>query len=239
MKVIIHNAINIDGKNAGFNIDMESFYSMTSKLHEDVILAGSGTIMNTDHVPDKMSDFCASIPKPDDRRPALAIIDTMGRVDCWKSLIESGYWKEFYAVISKKTDPAYFSKLAKIGVLPIVAGELKVDLKLVVEILDKELGFEVCRLDSEGALNGLMLDLNLVDEVSLVVIPSLTNGEGDSFAINRRMKNFGLIEGRPLDNGVVWLRYERRISNVSDMEYLDFSSILSKVTTSHGLQHHR
>lgn len=209
MRVIIHNAISLDGRNTGFEIDLETYYSLVDEFGEDISLWGSGTVLQARMEPDPDEPFTVPDPKPGDNRTAVAVVDSRGRVECWKAIIDSGYWNKFYCLVSETTPEWYVSNLEEIGVQVIVCGDEKVDLKLALETLENCYGHKVCRLDSGGTLNGLMLDLDLVDEVSLVVIPLLTNGKGEAFAINHRMKNFKLLEGKPLENGIVWLRYER------------------------------
>ncbi|MBP7732526.1 MAG: dihydrofolate reductase family protein [Caldisericia bacterium] len=209
MKVIIHNAIGIDGRNIGLNIDLESFFDQDLHYHEDVVLVNIETISKIEMKLDGSGEFYVPNMIQDDKRPALAVVDDSGMVRCWKALMESGYWKEYYAIITKQTNHDYVSKLVKKGIQPIVAGEKKVDMKHVIEILDKELGFEMCRLDPSGELNSAMLDLDLVDEVSLVVIPMMSDSNDEAFAISKRMKHFKFLEGKSLENGVVWLRYRK------------------------------
>lgn len=209
MKVIIHNAIGIDGRNIGLNIDLESFFDQDLHYHEDVVLVNIETISKIEMKLDGSGEFYVPNMIQDDKRPALAVVDDLGMVRCWKALMESGYWKEFYAIITKKTNHDYVSRLMKNGVQPIVAGENKINMKHVVEILDKEFGFGLCRLDPCGEMNSEMLDLDLVDEVSLVVVPLMSDNKGEAFAISKRMKHFKLLEGRSLENGVVWLRYKK------------------------------
>ena len=209
MKVIIHNAISLDGFKIGLDIDIDKYGKFYDNINEDITLYGSGTIIKAGFESDGLHDFYIQQPDHDDKRPSLAVIDSMGRVDCWRALSQSGHWKDFYALVSKNTNQAYISKLIRIGVQPVVTGVEKVDLRKVIDILGYQFCHKVCRLDSGGFLNGLLLDLGLVDEVSLIVYPIISENRGDAFAITNRMRRFTLKEGKPLGNGVVWLRYEK------------------------------
>lgn len=209
MRVIVHNAISLDGKNTGFDIDLETYYGLIEQFGEDITLWGSGTVLQARMEEDPDEPFTVPDPQPGDNKTAVAVLDSRGKINCWKAIIDAGYWNKFYCLVSESTHERYISKLEEIGVQVIVCGKHKVDLELALETLENEYGHKVCRLDSGGTLNGLMLDLELVDEVSLMVCPVISDGMGESFAITKKMHNFKLKEGRPLKNGLVWLRYER------------------------------
>lgn len=209
MKIILHNAISLDGQNTGFDIDMETYYNLVEELSADLTLCGSTTILQSGMEEDQDDTFTVPDEIPGDNQTAVAIIDSRARIKCWKAIIEAGYWNKFYCLVSEKTSERYIIKLEEMGVQVIVCGKEKVDLSLAIETLEKEFGYNVCRLDCGCTLNGLMLDLGLVDEVSLLVYPVISDGMGDRFALTNKMQSFKLKEGRPLKNGQVWLRYER------------------------------
>jgi 2,5-diamino-6-(ribosylamino)-4(3H)-pyrimidinone 5'-phosphate reductase len=66
------------------------------------------------------------------------------------------------------------------------------------------------RVDSGGALTGVLLRQGLVDELSLLIHPTLAGGRG-----TRRWHGpehlpaltLEPLAGEPLDDGLVWLRY--------------------------------
>jgi len=91
----------------------------------------------------------------------------------------------------------------------IVEGEDKVDLVKALAALERDFGAKTVRVDSGGTLNGVLLGLGLVDEVSLLVQPIIAGGDGPSFAKLPGSTNIPLelISCQTLEGGYVWLRY--------------------------------
>ena len=59
------------------------------------------------------------------------------------------------------------------GVSYIFAGEREIDLAAALEILNRELGIGRLLLEGGGAANGALLQAGLVDELSLIIAPSV------------------------------------------------------------------
>jgi 2,5-diamino-6-(ribosylamino)-4(3H)-pyrimidinone 5'-phosphate reductase len=97
----------------------------------------------------------------------------------------------------------------------VVAGEERVDLGAALEALHARYGVRLVRVDSGGILNGALLRAGLVDEVSVLIHPSLVGGttarslyiapdlDSGEGVIPLRLAHVEKMEG-----DVVWLRYE-------------------------------
>jgi 2,5-diamino-6-(ribosylamino)-4(3H)-pyrimidinone 5'-phosphate reductase len=210
MKVIIHNVIGSNGHVIPLGIDMDKKHAQASVFDEDIILCGSGTILKGRFAPDKGSSHHLPLPDDDDMRPSLAVIDSMARINCWRSMSESGHWKEFYALTSSFTNRAYVSNLIRIGVQPILSGEEKVDLAKAIDVLGKDFGHRVCRVESRGVLNNILLERNLVDVLSMIMYPAKPGNGNVSDAVMIWTKGFRLAQERRLGQGARWLLYERK-----------------------------
>jgi len=211
-RVIIHNAVSLDGKATGFEVDMGRYYALVPTWKEDATLCGSGTILaapegrvkeKDEDVPDRRAD-------PKDRRPLLVVADSRGRVRCWSMLLGAGYWRDGVALCSWRTPDRHRDYLRKRGVSRIVAGEDRVDLKKALATLRTRYNIRTIRVDSGGTLNAALLRAGLVDELSLLVHPVLAGTSARPlFADARPLKgSFRLFHNERLPGGLVWLRYK-------------------------------
>lgn len=197
--VVLHAAVSVDGSTAGFEPDVGRFYELAAMWHEDVTLAGADTILAQEPA---LAD--AELPGPAPAGPILVIVDGRGRVSAWQSLRDAGYWSSVVAVHTAGTPPRDH------GLPEIVAGSDRVDLAAMLLTLRERFDARVVRVDSGGALNGALLGAGLVDEVSLLVHPSLAAADvrrpwhGGGPLARRAMT---LKATQTLPAGLAWLRY--------------------------------
>ena len=212
-RVIVHNATSIDNRITGFEVDLATYYRLVSTWHEEATLVGSGTILASPEgrVADK-PDPGGWQPDPTDRRPLLVIADSRGRVRCWQTLRRAGYWRDVVALCSARTPRRFRDFLRAGGVDCIVTGGRRVDLRAALAALRREYGIRVVRCDSGGELNAALMQAGLVDEVSLLVHPTLA-GERNTvpmFRLDTRpagLPAMRLYRSGRLGRGLVWLRY--------------------------------
>ncbi|HWQ21393.1 MAG TPA: RibD family protein [Clostridia bacterium] len=215
-RVVIHNAVSADGRIDWFEADLGAFYDLAGRWHEDCALVGSGTILAA-------PESAKADPEPwephivdaSDTRPLLAIVDSRGRVRCWKTWLDMPYWRGGVALCSETTPDEYLQYLAKAGVDFIVAGSGKVDMRAALEELNARYGIETVRVDSGGILNGILLRAGLVDEVSILVHPTLVGGttQRSMFRAPNLTSPAGVIaltfvSAQTVGEGLVWLRYK-------------------------------
>ena len=226
-RVILHNAVSLDGRIDGFPLDLEQYYELAATWKEDATLAGSQTFLKAaKEAPPE--DESASIPfqaDPGDRRPLLVIPDSRGQIRTWLYLRRLPYWRGFVALCSRSTPAEYRQYLEKRHIDCIIAGDEHVDLRAALEALSSRYGIRVVRVDSGGTLNGLLLRQGLVDEVSLLICPSLVGGERQSsifrapdlpaadysdWQVPEGVISLRLMDAQRLSGDVMWLRYELR-----------------------------
>jgi riboflavin biosynthesis pyrimidine reductase len=123
------------------------------------------------------------------------------------------------AVLTDAVSDAHLAGLRSEGVSYIFAGETELDLGLVLEILNRELGVKRLLLEGGGATNGAFLRAGLVDEISLVLCPSVDGAKGapavfDSSGVlagpTAPVEAMLLESSQVVDGGAVWLRYRLR-----------------------------
>ena len=214
-RVILHNAVSLDGRVDHFTPDVGLFYELAARWGEGATLAGSDTLLAAPGgaVPD---DEAAPAPSAADAsRPLLVVPDSRGRVRCWRALLGAGYWRGGVALCARATPAEHLDYLERSGVDVIVAGEERVDLRAALDELAARHGVTVVRVDSGGTLNGVLLRAGLVHEVSLLVHPELVGGLSPRSAFRApdleaggRVVDLRLVHVERLRDDIVWLRYE-------------------------------
>ena len=216
-RVIIYNAISLDGRIDWFTPDIGLFYELIPKWNEDATLAGCDTLLNPpDEVPEKTeTDFVPPETLANDPRPILVVPDSRGRLRNWHFWRKQPYWKDFISLCSRSTPQDYFEYLDKRQIHYIVAGDDRVDYEDALQKLNLEYGVKVVRVDSGGTLNGVLLRSGLVDEVSLLIHPTLVGGitpksffratdlESQEGIVQLRLTRFDKVKG-----GIVWVTYD-------------------------------
>jgi 2,5-diamino-6-(ribosylamino)-4(3H)-pyrimidinone 5'-phosphate reductase len=209
-KVIIHNAVSLDGRITGFEVDMGRYYSLASTWKEDATLCGSGTVLAAPEgrVKEKDGDVPARRADPKDQRPLLVVADSRGRVRCWSMLLGAGFWRDGVALCSQRTPERHLDYLRKRGVSRIVNGDNRVDLANALARLRTRHKVRTIRVDSGGTLNAALLRDGLVDELSLLVHPVLAGTAARPlFAGTDSLKrSFRPFHQERLPGGLVWLR---------------------------------
>jgi 2,5-diamino-6-(ribosylamino)-4(3H)-pyrimidinone 5'-phosphate reductase len=175
--VILYNAVSVDGRTDGFQPDIELFYSLVARWHEDATIAGSDTLLQAAaDIPDETEPAPPPAVDADDERPLLVVPDSRGRVRTWHYWRTQPYWRDCVVLCSERTPPEYVQYLADRQIKSIVAGDAHIDFALALEVLHTEHGVKVLRVDSGGTLNGVLLRAGLVDELHLLVHPALVGG---------------------------------------------------------------
>jgi 2,5-diamino-6-(ribosylamino)-4(3H)-pyrimidinone 5'-phosphate reductase len=219
-RVVLHNAVSADGRVDWFPADIALFYELAVTWHEDATLAGSGTILAAGggpEVPAAPTGPTGPTPPPPeepDRRPVLAVVDSRGQVKGWSTILASGYWRAGVALCSAATPAEHLAWLDDHGIQRIATGTDRVDLAAALDELAGRFGVKTVRVDSGGKLNGELLRLGLVDEVSLLMHPFLVGGTSPAsmFRAPDLVHEVGVLQldllgSRKVKQGIVWLRY--------------------------------
>jgi riboflavin biosynthesis pyrimidine reductase len=123
------------------------------------------------------------------------------------------------AVLSEKVSDAHLAGLRTDGVSYIFAGKTDLDLGLALDILNRELGVKRLLLEGGGGANGAFLRAGLVDEISLILCPTVDGSKGAPSVFDSTEAEAGraapveemtLESTQTLDGGAVWLRYRLR-----------------------------
>ncbi len=216
-RIVMHNVMSVDGRLDFVPADIELYYELASRWKVNAILSGSGTILAAaDHMPVPSSDVpeARRSKDPRDKRPLLVVPDSRGRVRDWKPWLDQPYWRDVVVICSEKTPGPYLRRLEKDSIDTIMAGKDRIDVRRALEELNSKYAVRNIRLDSGGALNGILLREGLVDEVSVLVHPALVGGTTPSSIFNApdlksatAIVSLNIKHVEKLRSGYVWLRY--------------------------------
>jgi riboflavin biosynthesis pyrimidine reductase len=151
------------------------------------------------------------------RRDAKAygvVLDANGKIGWGRSDIGGD---PIVVVLTEQVSDAHLAGLRSEGVSYIFAGKSELDLALVLDILNRELGVKRLLLEGGGGANGAFLRAGLIDELNLVIVPAVDGAKGapsvfDSTEAETDQRApvtaMTLEDSRTLDGGAVLLRYK-------------------------------
>jgi 2,5-diamino-6-(ribosylamino)-4(3H)-pyrimidinone 5'-phosphate reductase len=218
-RVTLHNAVSLDGRLLDWGmVDMGLYYGLIGTFAEQATLAGAETLLAGAAHEGVSEESPGGLPQevaPGDDRPLLVVPDSRGRIRLWRWILSQPYWRGGVSLCSAATPQSHLAYLADVGVQRIVAGQGQVDLCTALEELRERHGVERIRVDSGGTLNGVLLRLGLVNEVSLLVAPVLMGDDSSRpfYHVPEKAVAVGhvglrLVHQECLDGGNLWLRYE-------------------------------
>jgi riboflavin biosynthesis pyrimidine reductase len=150
------------------------------------------------------------------RRDAKAygvVLDAQGKIAWGRSDIGGD---PIVVVLTETVSDAHLAGLRGEGVSYFFAGKSELDLALVLEILNRELGVKRLLLEGGGGSNGAFLRAGLVDELNLILCPAVDGAKGapsvfdsSEAETDRRapVTAMALESSRVLEGGAMLLRY--------------------------------
>jgi riboflavin biosynthesis pyrimidine reductase len=120
------------------------------------------------------------------------------------------------AVLTEQVSDAHLAGLRRDGVSYIFAGEDELDLRLALEILNRELGINRLLIEGGGKSNGSFLRAGLIDEISLAICPTIDGARGGPHVFDSAEEVTGpsapvrsmiLESSQVMEGGAIWLRY--------------------------------
>jgi riboflavin biosynthesis pyrimidine reductase len=139
-------------------------------------------------------------------------LDAHGKA-CWERSDIGG--DAILVILTEQVPDSHLAGLQGDKVSYIFAGKTEIDLGAALETLNRELGIDRLLLEGGGGANGALLRAGLVDELSLVVSPSIDGSTGAPNVFNSGDVDLGpapiekmtLASHEVLEGGAVWLRY--------------------------------
>lgn len=231
--IILHMLVSIDGKITGdyMNTDTagilcEEYYRINREYDADAFACGRITMEGsfTQGVkPDLTSYKDIEIPHKDyvaKQYGYYAVsVDPHGRLGWYGSEIkdeDDGYDNaHIIEVLTDDINDGYLAFLQEKGISYIFCGKEKIDVKLMNEKLFSLFGIKKLMLEGGGLTDSLFLDSDCIDELSLVVVPTIDgdkNGIDLFSAKNRKLQEFDLKNVKTLPQSGLWLNYLKRNS---------------------------
>jgi 2,5-diamino-6-(ribosylamino)-4(3H)-pyrimidinone 5'-phosphate reductase len=219
--IICHMLASVDGKIDGAALDAvtgEGDYEAAGKqLNGDAWICGRATMQQ--HFADD-EPFVSASNTPAGPQPVFVArlaksyaisVDTRGKLR-WPNGNLNG--DHLFCLVSEQAPEDYLAMLLERGISYIVSGRSSVDLTDAVNQLGDHFGIRTLLLEGGGHINGSFLEANLVDEVSLLLVPGIDgrhhipavfDGVSPSrkTAVPLRLKS---VEHRGSDS--LWIRYE-------------------------------
>ncbi len=207
----------IDGAALDAVMDKAEYEATAANMNGDTWICGRTTMQQ--HFAEDVQFVSASNtlagPRPvfvARRAKSYAIsVDTLGKLRWPDGDLGSDH---LIVVVSEQVPEDYLATLREKGISYIVSGKCSVDLTDAVNQLGEHFGIRTLLLEGGGHINGDFLEADLVDEVSLLVVPGI-DGRHDipavfdgvspsrKTAVPLRLKS---VEQRGRD--ALWMRYE-------------------------------
>ena len=138
-------------------------------------------------------------------------VDTHGTL-LWGDDTTEHFGKPLVMLLSEQVSQEYLDYLHNKCISFITIGEQSIDLVHAMEILRTEFGVRRLAVTGGGHLNGSMLNLGLIDEVSMMYGYGIDGREGMAAAFDGRPADRQPIRLQLLSvneqDGIVWMRYK-------------------------------
>src|SRR5271157_2482531 len=145
------------------------------------------------------------------RRCIQISADTTGRLR-WSSNDLSG--DHLICVVSELAPTDYLAMLREKEISYVVSGSSSVDLVRVVELLREHFNIRTLLLEGGGHINGAFLQVGLLDEVSLLLLPGI-DGRHDVASVfdgvdpaSHTAVSLTLRSVEQRESDALWIRYE-------------------------------
>ena len=115
---------------------------------------------------------------------------------------------EIVEVLSEAADGRYLAYLRSLGIPYIFAGESEIDVRLALTKLKSLLSCETLVLEGGSIINGAFLRAGAVDEISLVVSPTVAGASSAPLFSGAEISDFVLVKSEN-QNGNLVLNYKK------------------------------
>jgi riboflavin biosynthesis pyrimidine reductase len=228
--IVCHMMTSLNGKITGpfmklpeTRIVDEEYERTNETYHPNAWLCGRVTMeenFTRGHKP-KLDENAPAYPRTDyvampNAEMYIVSVDPSGKLGWTQNYVDymSRPRAHIIEVLTNKVSDAYIAYLRKYEISYIFAGEDSLNCTLASEKLKSLFGIEVLMLSGGGFINWSFLQEDIVDELSMVIIP-VTDGETDTVTLFEKADYlppkapvaFSLKSVEPVEGDGVWLRY--------------------------------
>ncbi len=212
-KVIVHNSISLDGSLTGFEPNMGLHYQIVGNYKPEIYLVGSNTIKIGSTLIGKIpaeEEYDFKKPKKDSSLSYWVVPDTKGSL---KGLLHYcrryEFCKDIIVLVSNQTPVDYIKYLEARDYDYHIVGETHVDLPKALDFLSKEYSAKQILADSGRILSNLLIEQNLVSEISLLVHPTIVGNKAyHIFGNIIKAPKIRLRKKRIFPRDYLWLIYD-------------------------------
>jgi 2,5-diamino-6-(ribosylamino)-4(3H)-pyrimidinone 5'-phosphate reductase len=219
-QIIMHNEISLDGSITGYKSNMMLYYQISQAYHTDMVFVGSATAkkgleMFLDNIPkENQEDFIQPTSEEKLENPYWLIPDSKGiLMNLLHVYRKSSFCRDVIILTNNSTPKAYIDYLKKRNYLVLHSHTNNTDLKKILPEIKNRFKVETLLTDSGGILNSILLEQNMIDEISLLISPNLIGETTKNLFRSLKTKentpiNLELLEVRALTNSYLHVRYQ-------------------------------
>ncbi len=218
--IICHMMASLDGR---IDCDMTEqiddtnhYYEALDQLECPSVMEGKITLVKHSALPgffqgtQPYKDAGRQVYKAVEAKGYAIGVDTNGTL-LWGDDTTEHFGKPLLMILSEKAGEEYLDYLKSKQISYLTIGQDAIDLKAAMEILHREFGVQRLAVVGGGHINGSMLDLGLIDEVSMMYGYGIDGREGMAAAFDGRPMNRGPVrltfKSVTEQDGIVWMRY--------------------------------
>jgi len=218
--IICHMMASLDGR---IDCDMTEqiddtnhYYEALDQLECPSVMEGKVTLVKHSALPgffqgtQPYKDAGRQVYKAVEAKGYAIGVDTNGTL-LWGDDTTEHFGKPLLMILSEKASEEYLDYLKSKQISYLTIGQDAIDLKAAMEILHREFGVQRLAVVGGGHINGSMLDLGLIDEVSMMYGYGIDGREGMAAAFDGRPMNRGPVrltfKSVTEQDGIVWMRY--------------------------------
>lgn len=226
--VICHMLSSIDGKVTGEFLQTEKallgcdyYYEVNRNYHADAFACGRVTMEGSftgGYYPDLAKYQNILIDREDyvanNNATYYAVaFDRLGRLGWQDAFIhdeDSGYDNaHIIEVLTEKVSNEYLAYLKELGISYIFAGENDIDIGFALEKLNRIFGIKRLLLEGGSIINGSFIKADLIDEISLVVVPITAQTNDKSLFNESKISNYYIEKFKVVNEYVTHIVYKK------------------------------
>ena len=226
--VICHMLMSIYGKVTGKFLSEESiatsierYYEINRKLTKDALALGIVTMEEsfTKWLKPDLSKYSnEEVIKEDyiydpNYNYYVVAFDRKGKLGYTSNIIldeDEGYNKMMVIeVLTENVSSSYLRYLRELNISYIFAGKEDLNMSLALEKLNRYFNINNLLLEGGSIINGAFLKENLIDELSLVIVPLIASSNDKPLFYESNIKEFKLIETNVYDDNSMYVRFRR------------------------------
>lgn len=214
-KLVLHNSVSLDGSLTDFEVNMELHYRIAGNYRAEAHLIGSKTmtagfeLFNVPIPKEEKTDF--EKPNRSTSLPYWVTVDSKGNL---KGVLHAcrrfEYCKDIIVLVSEETPQDYVEYLQERNYDYHVVGKKQVDLKGALELLSEKYEVKTVLADTGQVLGNLLLNQGLVNEISLLVHPTIVGPKCYGIFSGAQNLKLNLIQNATFDKKYVWLVYSTK-----------------------------